>query len=127
MLGFDLRFHAGYEVSVPLKELAGNENKLTILFRVRDPRKGDHKDEPVYFVQHIHVPSIDDDAKGDANLGGTFDLGEGKYHVDWLMSDRSERVCSFYWDSEATASPKDKQIALEMAPGDRPPLAGRAV
>src|SRR5215208_830744 len=28
-LGFDLKFHAGYDVSVPLKELAGSENQLT--------------------------------------------------------------------------------------------------
>src|SRR5690242_9060516 len=25
-LGFDLRFHAGYEVTIPLKELIGSEN-----------------------------------------------------------------------------------------------------
>jgi hypothetical protein len=114
VLGFDLRFHAGYEVNVPLRELAGTENKLTILFRVVSDN---HKDDPVYFVQHVHVPSIEEDAKGDATLGGAFDLGEGNYHVDWLMRDRSEKVCSFYWDSEALLPPKDKQIALEMAPG----------
>src|SRR5579872_3301271 len=33
-LGFDLRFHAGYEVSIPLKDLAGSEDQLTMLFRV---------------------------------------------------------------------------------------------
>jgi hypothetical protein len=114
VLGFDLRFHAGYEVNVPLKDLAGIENRLTILFRVSPDN---HKDEPIYFVQHVHVPSIEDEAKGDATLGGAFDLGEGNYHVDWLMRDRSERVCSFYWDSEASLPAKDKQIALEMAPG----------
>ena len=114
VLGFDLRFHAGYEVNVPLKELSGTENKLTILFRVTP---SDHKYDPVYFVQHIHVPSIPDDARGDASLGGMFDVGEGNYHVDWLMRDRSERVCSFYWDPEAILPPKDKQIALEMSPG----------
>jgi hypothetical protein len=114
VLGFDLRFHAGYEVNVPLKELSGTENKLTILFRVTP---SDHKYDPVYFVQHINVPSISDDARGDASLGGMFDLGEGNYHVDWLMRDRSERVCSFYWDPEAILPPKDKQIALEMSPG----------
>jgi hypothetical protein len=113
VLGFDLRFHGGYEVNVPLKELAGSENRLTILFRVTPPGKS----EPVYFVQHIHVPSIEEDTRGEATLGGTFDLGEGNYHVDWLMRDRSERVCSFYWDPEAILPPKDKQIALEMAPG----------
>ena len=114
VLGFDLRFHAGYEVNVPLKELSGSENKLTILFRVTSDT---HKEEPVFFVQHVRVPSIDDEAKGDATLGGTFDLGEGNYHVDWLMRDRAERVCSFYWDSEATLPSKDKQIALEMPAG----------
>ena len=28
-----------------------------------------------------------------------FDVGEGKYHIDWLMRDRSERVCSYNWDA----------------------------
>src|ERR1051326_3222766 len=32
-LGFDLKFHTGYEVSVPLKELAGPENQLTMVFK----------------------------------------------------------------------------------------------
>ena len=55
VLGFDLRFHSGYEVSIPLKELAGNENLLTMVFRVT-PK--DHPDEPVYMSQHVGVPAI---------------------------------------------------------------------
>lgn len=113
-LGFDLRFHGGFDVSLPLNDVAGSENQLTILFRVIPDA---HKDQPAYFVQHIHVPKIEDDAKGDANLHGAFDLGEGSYHVDWLMHDRSERVCSFYWDSEAVLAPKDKQIEVSLPPG----------
>ncbi len=114
-LGFDLRFHGGFDVNVPLSELSGSENQLTILFRVIPDN---HKDKPSYFVQHIHVPEIADDAKGDATLRGMVDLGEGSYQVDWLMRDRSERVCSFYWDSEAVLPPKDKQIELALAPGE---------
>ena len=113
-LGFDLRFHGGFDVSVPLNELAGAENQLTILFRVIPDL---HKDQPRYFVQHIHVPEIADNAKGDTSLRGMVDLGEGSYHVDWLMRDRSERVCSFYWDSEAALPSKDKQIELALPPG----------
>src|SRR5690242_17838197 len=30
-LGFDLRFHAGYEVSIPLRDLAGSEDMLTMI------------------------------------------------------------------------------------------------
>ncbi len=119
VLGFDLRFHSGYDVNVPLKELAGNGDQLTILFRVTPDGR---KDEPVYFVQHVRVPDIEEDARGDATLSGLFDLGEGKYHVDWLMRDRSERLCSFYWDSEAALASKDRQIEMGIpAATVRPP------
>jgi len=112
ILGFDLKFHAGYDVSIPLKELAGSDNQLTMVFRVSPEH---HPDEPVYFSQHFNVPAIDADAGGSTLLSGMFDLGEGKYHVDWLMRDRAERICSSNWDLDATLSPKDKQIALDIA------------
>ena len=111
-LGFDLKFHGGYEVSLPLKELAGSDNLLTMVFRVAPDRK---PDDAVYFSQRWNVPLIDMDAGGNALLTGTFDLGEGKYHVDWLMRDRSERICSFNWDAEASLPSRDKQIALDIA------------
>jgi hypothetical protein len=118
ILGFDLRYHAGYDVDVPLKDLAGPENQLTILFRVSSDA---HKDNPQYFVQHVHVPSIEENASGSATLYGTVDLGQGSYHVDWLMRDRAERVCSFYWDMEAQLPPKDKQIELAIAANQAEP------
>jgi len=111
-LGFDLKFHAGYQVSVPLRELAGEENGLVTLFRVI-PEGG----EAVPFVQKLAVPSIEEDAKGDALLQGHFDVGEGKYHVDWMMRDRSERVCSAFWDVDASLPPRDRQITLAVPAG----------
>jgi hypothetical protein len=113
-LGFDLKYHAGYEVSLPLRDLAGTENALTMLFRLTPENR---KEDPVYFTQKYTVPTIEDGAKGDAYLQGTFDVGEGKYHVDWLMRDRSERVCSFFWDVDAALPNRDSQLALEIAPG----------
>lgn len=114
VLGFDLKFHAGFDITVPLRELAGSENLLTILFRVTSQ---DQKGEPVYFTQKIRVPSVEDDAKGDATLQGAFDTGEGKYRVEWLMRDRSERVCAHFWDAEAELPAKDKALALNLARG----------
>ncbi|HEY3841564.1 MAG TPA: acetyltransferase [Bryobacteraceae bacterium] len=111
VLGFDLRFHAGFEITLPLKELAGSEDLLTIIFRVTPDAD---KDSPIYFSQRYTVPKIEDDAKGDAYLSGNFDAGEGKYHIDWLMRDRAERVCSSSWDAEATVNPKDKQGDLSV-------------
>jgi hypothetical protein len=112
-LGFDLKFHAGYEVSIPLQELAGDGNQLTMVFRVTPDG---HSDDPVYFSQHVAVPAIGADEKGPAFLQGVFDVGEGKYHVDWLMRDRAERICSFHWDSEANLPNKDRQMALDIQP-----------
>src|SRR5689334_9780122 len=110
-LGFDLKFHSGYEVSVPLKDLAGSENQLTMVFRVVPEGRAD---EAVYFSQHVPVPAIQEDASGPAYLQGTFQVGEGKYHVDWLMRDRAERVCSSNWDIEATLPTRDRQMALDI-------------
>lgn len=111
VLGFDLRYHGGYDVEVPLKDLSGAQNEITILFRVTSES---HTDDSSYFVQHVHVPSIEENASGNATLSGTIELGQGSYHVDWLMRDRAERVCSFYWDMDAQLPPKDKQIELAI-------------
>src|SRR5579863_10071013 len=133
-LGFDLRFHAGYELSIPLKDLAGSENLLTMIFRVTPDER---KDDPVYFLQRLGVPAIEENAKGTAYLQGAFELGEGRYHVDFLMRDRSQRVCSSSWDAEAELPRKDKQLVLMMAPEtvqaaeqepfkEEPPVVGTA-
>jgi len=112
-LGFDLKFHSGYEVNVPLKELAGSQNLLTMIFRVTPEA---HQDEPVYMSQRVNVPEIDENAHGDAYLQGSFDVGEGKYHVDWMMRDRAERVCSAFWDIDASVPLKDKPVTLDIQP-----------
>jgi hypothetical protein len=111
ILGFDLRMHSGYEVAIPLKELAGDGDLLTIVFRVT-PAKA--KDSPTYFSQKFVVPDIDADASGDAYLGGGFDAGEGEYHVDWMMRDRIERVCSSNWDITAGLSGRDQSVKMTL-------------
>jgi hypothetical protein len=124
VLGFDLKFHTGYEVSIPLKDLAGAENQLTMVFRVTPDA---HHDDPIYFSQRVSVPNIEENASGPAYLQGGFVVGEGKYHIDWMMRDRSERVCSYYWDIEASLPTKDKQMTLEVVadsvqPSDNEPF-----
>jgi hypothetical protein len=118
-LGFDMKFHVGYEVSVPLQDLAGADNQLTMVFRVTPEN---HPDEGVYFSQHVNVPAIAEDEKGPAFLQGEFESGEGKYRIDWLMRDRSERVCSFHWDADASLALRDKQISLNIQPSAVQPL-----
>lgn len=112
-VGFDLKFHSGYEVAIPMRELAGLENLLTVIFRVT-PEGAPERTR--YFTQKIRVPSIEADAKGDAYLQGAFDLGEGVYQVDWLMRDRAERVCASFWRAEAVLTAKEKDLALTLPP-----------
>jgi hypothetical protein len=111
-LGFDLKFHAGYDATVPLSELGGGKRDLTMVFSVA-PASG--AGDAAYFTQRIHVPQLDLDAKGDAMLSGEFDLGEGKYHVSWLMRDGGGRFCASNWDIEAALPPRDKQMPLDIA------------
>lgn len=117
-LGFDLRFHAGYEASFPLRALAGDANMLTMLFRVTPASAKGH---PAYFIQRVQVPALEDAAGGDALIGGRFDLGEGAYHVDWLARDRQRQFCSSHWDVSASLAAKDRGLPLELASGQVAP------
>ncbi len=112
-LGLDLKFHGGYGVSVPLHELQGDGNSLSILFRVMP--KVDNA-EPVYFIQQVRVPAIDDKSAGNVTIEGNFDVGLGSYHVDWLMRDFGGRFCSSYWDFEASLQTKDRRMTVALPP-----------
>ena len=113
-LGFDLKFHTHFDIAIPMSDLQGGEDMLTMIFRVTPVGQAA---DPSYFIQRINVPKLDEKAHGDAYLSGTFLSGEGDYQVDWLMRDRSERVCSSYWSSSAQLPPRDKGIRLAIAPG----------
>ncbi|MCC7237569.1 MAG: acetyltransferase [Bryobacterales bacterium] len=113
-LGFDLKFHSGYDISIPLSDLAGADDLLTIIFRVAPEGR---REAPIYFTQKVRVPAIEEDAKGDALLQGGFDVGPGKYFVDLLVRDRAERICALSWDIEAKLPSKDAQMELTMAEG----------
>src|SRR4051812_44060148 len=51
VLGFDLRFHAGYGVTLPLKEVAGNGDMLTMIFKVTSE---ENKQSPAFFSQKFN-------------------------------------------------------------------------
>lgn len=111
-LGFDLRFHAGYDILIPLKGLAGDGNVLKMLFRVApaaDP------ESPVYFQDSVNVPSIEENAGGQSVVGGSFDVGEGKYHVDFIVRDQQDRICAYFWDGTAELPSRDRDLKLAIA------------
>lgn len=131
-LGFDLQFTAGYVATVPLNALAGEGNSLRLLFRI-EPLDG--KEEKYYFWDRYSVPPIAADAVGETAIPGRFKLGAGRYRVDWLMRDQSEKVCSAHWEIEAsipglfeeragtrqpfTVGPNEIELFLEEPPVQR--------
>src|SRR5580698_8309948 len=113
LMGFDLRFHSGYEIAIPLKELASHGQTLTVVFSVIPAAA---KDSPRYFSQKFTVPELPEDAGGKTLLEGGFDVGEGNYHVRWLMRDRMERICSSDWDISAALNGRDQEMKMNIAP-----------
>jgi len=112
VLGWDIKFHAGYELALPLRELYGSGNTLSALYRVA--AKGTR--EAVYFRQRAVVPPIKE-RSGDISLFGSFDIGEGSYHVDWMMRDGRGRFCSAHWNVDAALPPNDRNVAVALPPG----------
>jgi hypothetical protein len=110
-VGLDLKFHAGFSVTLPLQDLQGGGN-LTIIFHVSEKSADGNS---AYFGQRIRVPQLTE-MSGDASIGGSFDVGEGDYNVDWLLRDFIGRYCSSSWDITATLTARDKQVTLALPP-----------
>ena len=127
-LDFDFRFHTGYDVSIGMQQLADAGDNLLIVMRVT-PEGGEQN--PHYLEDRVGVPPIDKNMKGKASFTGGFDVGPGRYRVDWLVRNRLEHICSAHWEIEARpdANLTDLPIAMgagEVAPHQSDPFAGQS-
>jgi hypothetical protein len=112
-LGFDLNFHGGFAVDLPVRQLS-LFGPLTVIFRVSSE---DGHGEPTYFSQQWKINPVGDDAMGVVEIQGRFVLGPGKYQVAWLMRDRAERFCSARWRASADFHGKDRKIQTSLPSG----------
>ena len=112
-LGFDLRFHSEYHIALSVKALAAAGGRLKAAMRVTPAGEGE---QPLYLAHRFAIPDVLLEKKGDVTLNGGFDLGPGRYRVDWLMQDGRERVCSAHWDLEAKAADGKRQLPLTLGP-----------
>lgn len=111
-LDFDLRLHTGYQAVVPLRDLAG-AGPLVSLFRVT-PEDGAQK--PAYFSEKFEMPPLAANVPGDATFTGLFDVGVGKYRVDWLIRDGKKRLCASHWQVDARPPKGNSQPASSLPP-----------
>jgi hypothetical protein len=98
--------------------MARKGNLLTAIFRVTPENR---PQDAVYFSQNWKIPPMILENRGEAELRGTFRLGEGTYQVDWLLRDREERFCSARWRVAARRHGKDRQVELRLPPGTAEP------
>jgi hypothetical protein len=73
-------------------------------------------ENPVYLTQGFALPKFPAELKGDGVLAGGFDLGPGRYAVEWMMRDSRERVCSARWEVEAKSGSQRKVLPLTLKP-----------
>jgi hypothetical protein len=112
-LRFDLRFHADYTVSIPVKNLAPGGEQLMVRLRVT-PIAG--AADEILMTDRLNVPAIPEDAKGRGSFPGGFALGLGRYRVDWLMRDRQGRYCSSHWQADAKLAAGERDLPIGLPP-----------
>jgi hypothetical protein len=119
VLDFDFVFHSGYIAVMSRREWVRAGDNLTILLRVIPQ---DHKENSIYMSQVVRVRTLDLNTKGEGEALGGFALGEGRYHVDWLMRDRQSRVCASSWDLDTTLYGKETALRSWIPPVSAQPL-----
>jgi hypothetical protein len=112
-LRFDLRFHAGYTVSIPVRNLAPGGVQLLVLLRITPI--ADQADE-VLMTDRLNVPAIPENAKDWSSFPGGFALGPGRYRVDWLMRDQQGRYCSSHWRANARLAAGENDLPIGLPP-----------
>src|SRR5258706_2979134 len=122
-LNFTFRFQAGYVVSVPMKQYEGTGHVWAIVTRIT-PQAGGAK--PVHLIDIIRLPPIPQ-TKAEAETGGSYLLGEGRYDVTWMLIDHAGRACRQSWQVDVALGRGDKGVKLNMPPGTVAGLSQRGL
>jgi hypothetical protein len=110
-LGFSLRFEAGYVARVPMKQYFGKGHSWLILTRITPQGGG----QPVYLGRSVKLPDIPK-TKSASESGGVYVLGAGRYAVDWVLADESNRVCRAHWSVDAKPGSGERGLKMGMEP-----------
>jgi hypothetical protein len=113
VLNFSFRFQAGYVVRVPMDQYQGPGHTWVVMQRITpeaDPAR------VVYMADKFLLPDIPKTTMELPVVGGYL-LGEGRYHVQWMMFDDVGRVAVKEWTLEAGRSYADRNVKIAMPPG----------
>ena len=110
-LGFDLRFHSDYHAAVPINVVADAGGWFQVAMRVMPTSE---TERPTYLAHRFAVPAVPPGSKGGVLVSGSFDLGPGRYRVDWIMRDARDRICSAHWNLDAKAGSGKQDLPLTL-------------
>ena len=119
-LSFSFRFQAGYVVRLPLKQYAGAAHHWNILMRVTP--EGDA--QPFYLGSYARLRTVPK-TNTPGEFGGVYQLGEGRYAVDWMLADDENRACRKSWKVEAKLGARERSLKVGMNPGTVSPVTFR--
>lgn len=107
-LGYDLRFHVGYAAQCKAGDLSPG-GRLTVIFRV-SPESGGAGE---CFSQTVALPTEVPD--GDVTFEGFFEVGPGKYSLEWLIRDHRDRRYAKSWT--VAAAPPERGMLISLGSG----------
>ncbi len=113
VLNFSFRFQAGYMVRVPMDQYQGTGHTWVIMERITpegDPARA------VYLGDKFLLPDVPKTTIELPVVGGYL-LGEGRYHVEWMMLDDRGRVAVKEWTLEAERTYANRNVKIAMPPG----------
>lgn len=117
-LDFAFRFQAGYVTWIPMKQYSGRGHYWITVMRIR-PDAGDRKS--VYLAGREDLPDIPS-TRQVFRTAGAFLVGQGGYHIDWLLYDDQSRVCRKSWHFDAKLTRADRNVKLLVTPNTVGPV-----
>jgi hypothetical protein len=119
-LSFSFRFQTGYVARMPLKQYVGAGHRWNVLMRITPAGGG----EPFYLGSYTRLRNVPKtNAQGE--FGGVYQVGEGRYTVDWMLADDQNRACRKSWKVEAKLDARERGLKLGMAANTVGPLTFR--
>lgn len=113
-LNYGFRFQAGYLLRVPLNQYSGPGHSWTALVRITPEGEGR---APVHMMVRYRLPDIPPTPRMEAEVGGGYVLGEGRYAADWTMMDDAGRSCRKQWTIEARFKRSERGVKPAVPPG----------
>jgi hypothetical protein len=111
VLDFNFHFRAGYVVHVPLNQYSGKDHRWAVVVRLQPEAGG----TSVFLVNRLELPVISDPSF-EAEAGGGYLLGVGRYHASLALLDDQSRVCRSDWEIDAQLGVGSHGVKMRIDP-----------